>query len=145
MQGLMGLSDRMKGAITASALRSFVKTAKVDHLVFKFEIYKVFMGLSARTPADFAGHTSCRLGKWYYDGDGRECFSQLAGYREIEPPHKAVHQHGVNAITHFHAGHLDDGMAEIRRMEDASFKVLEELERLAVSGNNDVAMLCRHP
>ncbi|MCE5180630.1 MAG: CZB domain-containing protein [Betaproteobacteria bacterium] len=133
----------MKNAIAASALRSFVETAKVDHLIFKFEIYKVFMGLSARTPSDFASHTSCRLGKWYYEGDGKDCFSLLHGYKEIELPHKAVHQHGVNAIMHFYAGELDSGIAEIGKMEAASFRVLEELEQMAVSGKNDT-MLCHH-
>jgi hypothetical protein len=143
MQGLLGLSDQMKNAIAASALRSFVETAKVDHLIFKFEIYKVFMGLSAKTPSDFASHTACRLGKWYYEGEGKDCFSLLQGYKEVESPHKAVHQHGVNAITHFHAADLSHGIAEIQKMEEASFKVLDELERMAVSGKSD-AMLCHH-
>ena len=137
MQGLMQLSDRMKSAIGASALRSFVETAKVDHLIFKFEIYKVFMGLSPKTPGDFASHTGCRLGKWYYEGDGKQCFSQLPGYAEIENPHKAVHQYGVAAVTHFHAGELAQGVAAIHDMEQASFKVLEHLEHLAVSGRED--------
>lgn len=144
MHGLMKASDQMKEAIAASALRSFVETAKVDHLIFKFEIYKVFMGLSPKTPSDFSSHTSCRLGKWYYEGDGKECFSKLDGYKEIETPHMAVHQHGVNAITHFYAGELSQGMAQIHLMEKASFKVLEELEHMAVSGRTDVALLCHH-
>ncbi len=49
MQSLMDMSSQMIGTIAASALRSFVETAKVDHLVFKMEIYKVFMGLSDKT------------------------------------------------------------------------------------------------
>ncbi len=32
-------------------------------------------------------HTLCRLGKWYYEDDGKHCFSQLPGYTEIEAPH----------------------------------------------------------
>ena len=144
MQGLMELSDQMKGAIAASALRSFVETAKVDHLIYKFEIYKVFMGLSAKTPADFASHTACRLGKWYYDGDGRDCFASLPGYPEVESPHKAVHDHGVAAIGHFAAGEYARGVGEIHRMEQASFQVLAQLERLAVSGSDHPALLCQH-
>ena len=145
MHGLREMSDQMKGAIAASALCCFVETAKVDHLIFKFEIYKVFMGLSAKIPADFSDHLSCRLGKWYYEGDGRECFSQLHGYKEIESPHKAVHQHGVAAVTHFRAGNFGQGIAEIERMEQASFKVLAELEHMAATGKNDTSLLCHHP
>jgi methyl-accepting chemotaxis protein len=86
MQALMVMSDKMIGTIAASALRSFVETAKVDHLVFKMEIYKVFMGLSDKSEGDFASHTGCRLGKWYYEGDGKHCFSKLPGYTGVEPP-----------------------------------------------------------
>jgi len=144
MTGLRDLSDQMKGAIAASALRSFVETAKLDHLIYKFEIYKVFMGLSAKTPSDLADHTSCRLGKWYYQGDGKECFSTLPGYREIEPPHESVHRCGVTAIAHYYDGNFAAGMSEIEKMEQASFKVLEELEHTAISGQKDIAALCTH-
>ena len=80
MHSLMELTGRMSGTIAAAALRSFVETAKFDHLVYKFEIYKVFLGVSEKKVEDFASHTACRLGKWYYEGDGRHCFSQLPGY-----------------------------------------------------------------
>ncbi|MEN6586743.1 MAG: methyl-accepting chemotaxis protein, partial [Sulfuricella sp.] len=145
MQGLHEMSNQMKGAIASSALSCFVETAKVDHLIFKFEIYKVFMGLSAKNPSDFSDHLSCRLGKWYYEGEGRECFSQLQGYKGIETPHVAVHQHGVAAVTNFRAGNFSQGISEIERMEQASFKVLAELEHMAADGKNNNGMLCHHP
>ncbi len=133
MEKLLSLTHRMEGAIAASALRSFAEVAKVDHLVYKFEIYKIFMGLSGKTSADFANHTQCRLGKWYYDGDGREYFSNSPGYREIEVPHKAVHHHGVAAVNSFYDGDYGRGIAEIAEMEKASMNVLNCLERMAGS------------
>jgi hypothetical protein len=142
MHGLMDLTGKMTGTIAASALRSFVETAKLDHLVFKFEIYKVFLGISPKQPGDFASHLACRLGKWYYEGDGKECFSKLPGYREVEPAHVSFHKHGVEAVKHFRAGEYDAGLAEALEMEQASFKVLEELERMAVAGQNDSGILC---
>jgi predicted nucleic acid-binding Zn-ribbon protein len=144
MQGLLELSGQMKEAIAASALRSFVETAKLDHLIYKFEIYKVFMGLSDKTADELPDHFGCRLGQWYYEGDGRACFSLLPGYADAEAPHKAVHEHGSAAARHFHAGDLTRGMAEIHAMEKASFQVLEQLERLAASGKADAGLLC-HP
>lgn len=142
MKGLMDSSDQMIGTIAASALRSFVETAKVDHLVFKMDIYKVFLGLSDKTETEFASHTSCRLGKWYYEGDGKGCFSKLDGYQGIESPHIAVHQHGVNAVRHFHAGELGAGLGELGRMESASLLVLRNLEIMAESGQKDPGILC---
>ena len=134
MKNLMELSHNMIETITASSLRSFVETAKLDHLVFKMEVYKVFMGLSDKQARDFASHRECRLGKWYYEGDGHHCFSKLGGYAEIEPPHVDVHKNGVEAIERYRAGDIAAGVAALGRMEAASMKVLDHLETLAVSG-----------
>jgi len=135
MQTLLALSHKMESAISASSLRSFVEVAKIDHLIYKFEIYKVFMGLSTKTASDFALHTHCRLGKWYYEGDGKQHFSHAHGYREMESPHKAVHQHGIDAVTSFYAGDSSRGINAIAQMEQASLQVLNSLELLAQSGD----------
>jgi len=142
MQALLTLSQNMEGAIAASALRGFVELAKVDHLVFKFEVYKVFMGISEKTGNDFAAHTGCRLGKWYYEGDGKECFSQLPGYREIEPPHVAVHRHGKAAVELYSSGNYPAALENIEKMEEASMGVLNELDRMATSAEHDHSLLC---
>jgi len=142
MQALLSLSRDMEGAIAASALRGFVELAKVDHLVFKFEVYKVFMGISEKTSNDFAAHTGCRLGKWYYEGDGKECFSQLPGYREIEPPHVAVHRHGKAAVEYFASGNFNAALENVEKMEEASMGVLQELDHMAVSAEHDHSLLC---
>jgi hypothetical protein len=144
MQGMLSLSNRMEGAIAASALRSFVELAKIDHLVFKFEIYRVLFGISTKALDTFSNHTMCRLGKWYYEGEGRDCFSKLSGYREIEVPHIAVHQHGLEALKHFHAQNFDNAVAEVEKMETASMRVLESLEVMALTGEKDTDLLCAH-
>lgn len=142
MQELLALSNQMEGAIAASALRSFVEVAKVDHLIYKFTIYEVFMGLSPKTAADFSSHTSCRLGKWYYAGEGRDCFSALPGYRETEQPHQSFHQHGISAVNHYYSGEYEQGIRAILEMEKASMGVLSNLERMAEHGENHADLLC---
>ncbi|NTV94829.1 MAG: chemotaxis protein [Thiobacillus sp.] len=142
IQGLMEMSNKMIGTIAACALRSFVETAKVDHLVFKMEIYKVLFGLSNKTEADFSSHTHCRLGHWYYEGDGRGCFSTLPGYKEIEAPHVDVHHQGVQAVKHFHAGNHDQCLAALAKMETASMLVLKNLETMAATGEKSPDALC---
>ena len=142
MQNLMNLTHDMEAAIAASALRSFTEVAKVDHLVYKFEIYKVFLGISNKPPGEFAPHTACRLGKWYYEGEGHGCFAKLAGYREIEPPHKAFHAQGVAAVELYYAGEIEKGLAKIQEMEDSSQHVLQELTHLADSGRDHADLLC---
>jgi hypothetical protein len=142
MGSLFELSHRMEGAIAASALRSFVEVAKIDHLVYKFEIYKIFMCLSQKDASDFADHLHCRLGKWYNEGEGRDCFSQLPGYRDMEHPHKVFHDSGLASLRHFKDGEYEKGFAAIAEMEKSSMDVLANLERMAQSGEDDTSLLC---
>lgn len=138
MQELMHVTVQMKNAIGITALRSFIEVAKVDHLVYKFEIYKVFLGTSIKKPEEFSSHQGCRLGKWYYEGEGHHCFSKLRGFREMEEPHQRFHRNGVEAVTHFHEGYYQLGLEAIAEMEKASFKVLESLESIAESGRENI-------
>ncbi len=142
IDGLLGISQHMTQAVAATALRSFVETAKEDHLVFKMEIYRVFLGVSDKGPDDFASHTACRLGKWYYEGDGKTCFSQLPGYAAVEPPHVRVHGHGKAAVQAYRAGDFARGLTELGEMERASMDVLNHLETMANSGERDPGILC---
>ena len=142
LHGLLNLSHKMEGAIAASALRSFVELAKVDHLVYKFEVYKIFMGLSKKTVNEFSNHTQCRLGKWYYEGEGKSAYSRLPGYKQIENPHRAVHTHGMGAIEHYLNGEFDPALKSLAEMERVSMQVITELEHMAEAGETDASILC---
>lgn len=140
------LSRRMEFTIASAALSSFTELAKMDHLMFKFEIYKVFMGISDKKPEDFASHTGCRLGKWYYEGEGRSCFAKLDGYRELEAPHIDVHAHGREAVSRLAAGNFTSGVDALTKMEGASLRVLSALGRMAEHGRSSPDILCLdHP
>ena len=142
MGDILNLSKQMEAAISVGALRSFVELAKTDHLIYKFEIYRILMGVSDKRIDDFADHTQCRLGRWYYEGEGRDCFSQLQGYAEMEQPHHRVHHHGVEALTLYKAGDTTAAIAALGEMENASMEVLECLERMAASAESDTSLLC---
>ena len=139
---LLNLSHKMEGAIAASALRSFVELAKVDHLVYKFEVYKIFMGLSKKAAHEFPSHTQCRLGKWYYEGEGKSVYSKLPGYVQIEQPHRAVHTHGISAIENYRTGEHESALKSLVEMERASMLVLAELGRLAEAAEANSISLC---
>lgn len=142
IESLLALSKNMTNTIATIALRSFIETAKTDHLVFKQEIYRTFLGTSDKQAEDFASHHQCRLGKWYYEGDGKACFSQLPGYREIEPPHQRVHTHGKAAVELFRKQRFEQALKELAHMETASLEVLGQLEKMAAAGEKDPSLLC---
>jgi predicted nucleic acid-binding Zn-ribbon protein len=137
MQELFALSKRMESTIDASALRSFVEVAKIDHLVYKFEIYKVFMCQSEKKIEDFADHTRCRLGKWYYEGNGRQQYSSLPGYREMEGPHQRFHNAGLVALRAHLENDFNKSFAAIDELESASMEVLSALDRIAQAGSKN--------
>lgn len=145
MKHLLELSHQMEGTISAAALRSFVEVAKIDHIIYKFEIYKVFMGISDRDAGSFAPHTECRLGKWYFDGEGKSCFSKLDGYVAMANPHQAFHQHGREAVTAFRSGDPLRGIELVGQLEADSMEVLSALERVAVAVEGDSSLLCNSP
>ena len=129
--GITALAQNMEHTIGLAALRSLVELAKIDHLLFKFDIYQVFLNTSEKRADDLATHTGCRLGKWYYEGEGKTCFSQLDGYRGLDKPHIDVHRQGRAAVEAFHAGDFSAGVDAIEQMEAAGMLVLQNLERMA--------------
>jgi len=145
MKHLLDLAHTMEGTISAATMRSFVEVAKIDHILYKFEVYKVFMGISDRAADSFSSHTDCRLGKWYFQGDGKNCYSKLDGYAAVANPHMAFHQHGKEAVAAFQSGEAIRGMGLVAMMEAESMEVLTALERIAVAGEGDNSLLCHSP
>jgi hypothetical protein len=142
MQRLMGLSRNMEQVIAGSALKSFVELAKVDHLVFKFRIYIGLFDLESVDPRQVASHQTCRLGKWYYEGEGRECFGKLPGFRDIEAPHIDVHKFGIAALDAKNQGDIDAMLRHVETMESASLRVIQSLQLMSDSALNDQSLLC---
>ncbi|MEW5788924.1 MAG: CZB domain-containing protein [Pseudomonadota bacterium] len=134
MGDLLDLASGMERTVSASSLRSFCELAKIDHLIFKFRVYQVLLGLSQEKEEQFSDHAHCRLGKWYYQGDGQAYFSSLPGFRNLEAPHKEVHDSAHGALAAHRQGDGQATLAWVARMETSSLRVLEALEGLAVSG-----------
>ncbi len=137
MDQLVFLSTQMQSIISGSALRSFVEVVKIDHLIYKMEIYKVIFGVSNKSQHDLDNHTNCRLGKWFYQGEGKALFSSLPGFIELEKPHQSVHQYGVEAIELYNSGNKDQTILALKNMEEASLIVLDKLEIIAQAAESE--------
>jgi len=124
------LSHDMTGVINQSSAGKFIELIKMDHLIYKLEIYKVIFGLSNKTESDFALHTQCRLGKWYYEGDGAKLFANSATFKNLEPPHERVHVSGVLALQAFEQGLREQSIESLQQMELASVDVVRILDSL---------------
>ncbi|WP_430793457.1 CZB domain-containing protein [Azonexus hydrophilus] len=113
--------------------------ANIEELTLKLEVYKVLLGLSDLKPGELPDETQCRLGRWYYEGEGRAAFSRLPGYREMEAPHKAVHDEARQAVERYRSGDIAGALAALTRMEDANLTVMAGMERILQSGQQGMA------
>jgi hypothetical protein len=142
MHKMLGSSQNMELSMTSTALRSFVEIAKLDHIVWKFEIYRVMMGLSHQQPSKLSTHTHCRLGKWYFEGEGDDRFSQLPGYREIAAPHKALHEQGAKVLRAFYAKDNVVTLSALAAMEQSSVEVVNNLEKMVTAFEQNPEIIC---
>lgn len=131
---VLNKSQHMQDVIRIAAVRSFLDTVKLDHAVWKNNVYSQVEQRQFETPLN--AHTECRLGKWYFEGDGADKFSQLASFGGINSPHQLVHESGRHALQ---AGLNDKQqlIVHIQAMEDASESVVNAIDRLLTDAINE--------
>ncbi len=134
---IVDLSKHMYSVISNSTADAFIQTVKMDHVVWKLDVYQVMLGMSNKTPEDFADHTMCRLGKWYYQGEGNTKYSGFDTFKKIEAPHADVHTHGLAALLAHGEGNKEEAVRKLALMEDASFKVVDLLSSLSSQINDN--------
>ncbi|ELI5736471.1 CZB domain-containing protein [Vibrio fluvialis] len=72
---------------------AFATLVKLDHIIY---MQNGYIGLESNGEGNEAhavsvDHHNCRLGKWYYEGEGYESFKDLPAYRRLASHHKEVH------------------------------------------------------
>ncbi|MFC4849427.1 CZB domain-containing protein [Vogesella sp. GCM10023246] len=130
MQRLLELSQRMQQSIGVSARLANVELANIEELLLKLEVYKALLGLTALAPEALPDETQCRLGQWYFSGDGKAQFAGQAAYRDMAAPHQAVHDHARRALERYHDGDVPGALAALAQMENANLNVMAGLGRL---------------
>ncbi len=132
-QTIIAQCNSMSNAIKYAALGSFIQTVKLDHIVWKGEVYAVAAGLSSKRAAEFSNHHDCRLGHWY-NSEGSDLFKQNSSFVNLERPHQQVHESGINALNALENGEYDQALEYLTAMEQASEKVMQHLDSLSAAG-----------
>ncbi|MFA6629483.1 MAG: methyl-accepting chemotaxis protein [Sulfuricurvum sp.] len=70
----------------------FATLVKVDHIIFKHNAYSTIINENAEKAARFTDHHGCRMGDWYYRGEGKIRFSATKAYKDLEAPHISLHK-----------------------------------------------------
>ncbi|MCP4866730.1 MAG: chemotaxis protein [Alteromonas sp.] len=81
---------------------SFASLVKLDHIIYMQNGYIAMENDAEGKEADAVkvDHMSCRLGKWYFEGIGKEMFSGLNAFKELDSYHAGVHQNVHKAMEY---------------------------------------------
>lgn len=126
------LAKDMHRMLGKASQENFLQTVKLDHVVWKSQVYQQFLGIGDMNTDQLTDHTQCRLGKWYYQGEGRQIFSQHNAFRALEAPHQQVHEEGIAALQAKAAGDHEKALQHFSHMEKASARVLELVSNLTL-------------
>ncbi|WP_443088764.1 CZB domain-containing protein [Vibrio sp. SCSIO 43137] len=118
----------MQEVIRIASTRAFLDTVKLDHAVWKNCIYQQLEDKNFE--AEVNSHSECRLGTWYYKGDGKDKFSHMRSFSSLESPHKMVHDFGRAAMNSGKQMNLDKIVDSVNSMENSSEEVVHQLDRL---------------
>ncbi|PKR55556.1 chemotaxis protein [Thalassospira marina] len=124
------ISEQSASALTTAAMLSEIELANLEELELKLEVYRVFMGLSAATEADFPPETDCRLGQWYYGAAGQAQFASLPDFAAMEEPHRRVHENAREAVRQYRAGNNAEALKALGAMETSNHDVMMRLRRM---------------
>ncbi|MFZ2889890.1 methyl-accepting chemotaxis protein, partial [Sulfuricurvum sp.] len=115
----------------------FSNLAKIDHVIYKNNVYAFLFGQENIFKA--IDHHTCRLGKWYDNGIGKEQFGMLKSYSRLEAPHAMVHTQANALISDCGDGKKLCSRRQIeqriRTIEEASQGVFEALDLLVIEKN----------
>ena len=77
-------------------------------------------------------HHNCRLGKWYYEGEGATFFKDTQSYEALESPHSVVHNstHKIFKLLQTENIGSELYVKTFEEMEHASDTVFETLDRM---------------
>ena len=125
------MAGQMRGVINASADSGFIQMAKMDHVVWKIQVYRAILADKSVHPEDLADDHGCRLGMWYRSADAEDRFGRSANFRELEAPHRQLHSSGREAIQLHRGGALHESLAALKQMEQSSERVMQILDRFA--------------
>ncbi|KPN97168.1 methyl-accepting chemotaxis protein [Lysinibacillus sp. ZYM-1] len=109
---------------------ALLQLSKADHILWKWRIYNMFLGLEHVEPSDVSSHKDCRLGKWYTASRTVERFGHLQDYHELDNYHSRVHESAKHAAEAFKAGDIAQADIHLKKVDEASTQVLYYINNL---------------
>jgi len=122
----------------------FGTLVKIDHIIFKSKAYTTVLNERGELVDDFGDHHSCRMGKWYYEGEGKEIFGHTKAYKAMEEPHAIVHKMVLETVpcakqqSCLTPENRERIVENFTRMEQASNRLFELIHQMIREANSDI-------
>ncbi|MDY0122627.1 methyl-accepting chemotaxis protein [Sulfurimonas sp.] len=113
-----------------TADRVFMSLAKLDHILWKVNTY--YSVATKQEQFKFVDHHNCRLGKWYYEGEGKANFADTSNYSKLEVPHSIVHESTRKIFDLMSKSNIDikilqSAFDEMEKSSDDVFSTLDKI------------------
>jgi len=125
---VLAKSRQMQHIVDRSAAAAFLHTVKMDHAVWKADLYALLRDQSYGESV--SAHTECRLGRWYFEGEGAARYAGHAGFRALDEPHRVVHESGRAALEAARAGDREAVVRQLADMERSADAVVTALDQI---------------
>ena len=109
---------------------SLLHLSKADHILWKWRVYNMLLGLEKLSANDLSSHKTCRLGKWYNDEKTIERLGHLSAYKQLDVHHEQVHIQAKHALEAYNDGQLVKADSHLKQLEQSSNEVLKYIEEL---------------
>lgn len=114
----------------ALSTNALLQLAKTDHILWKWRIYNMLLGLEKISSENVSSHQVCRLGKWYFDPMTEQRLHGYDSYQKLDAPHKKVHDEARLAAEAYNRGDRQQAEMHLSRLTEASNEVLALIDDL---------------
>jgi methyl-accepting chemotaxis protein len=121
------VSEILSGFSFAVSTPTMLERVKADHRVWVKRLYRMYHGLERISHV--GDHRACRLGTWYYS-DAPGALSKSRAFRELEEPHKLLHEKAQQCVELYNRGDRENCLKAIMQVEDVSNRVVGLIEEL---------------
>lgn len=126
--------DSIRKSLTANRSHlndsDMIDVHKTDHLIWRWSVYNMLLGYEQVDTNRAGDYKNCSLGKWYYGIDCSDV-NHLSAFKDMEEPHKKLHQAAKDAAIAYQNGNIasaEDALAEIDKYSVIVFRYLDEIK-----------------
>ncbi len=128
--GLKKVVDSLREAIGSVKSNAIFDLVKIDHLVWLAHIEAHIKGEIQMTEESLKDYKHCRLGRWYYYGEGSKYYSNIRGYKDLETPHMEVHNLGREIILTYNQGQHNLAWQKFEELKTKAQQLLSIIDNM---------------